>query len=69
MALLDNGVTQDIYIERRVVRSLVGNIYAGRVVRVLPGVQLAFVDIGAERNGLIMFPTSDAMHALTKVAS
>ena len=68
VALLDNGVTQDIYIERRVVRGLVGNIYAGRVVRVLPGMQSAFVDIGAGRNGFIMFPTSDAMHALTKVA-
>lgn len=68
VALLDNGVTQDIYIERRVVRGLVGNIYAGRVVRVLPGMQSAFVDIGAGRSGFIMFPTSDAMHALTKVA-
>ena len=45
VALLDNGVTQDIYIERRVVRGLVGNIYAGRVVRVLPGMQSAFVSL------------------------
>ncbi|MCP4212499.1 MAG: ribonuclease G [Halieaceae bacterium] len=53
VALLDNGVTQDVYIERNDVRGLVGNIYAGKVVRVLPGMQAAFVDIGAERAGFI----------------
>jgi ribonuclease G len=53
VALLDNGVTQDIYIERNGIRGLVGNIYAGKVVRVLPGMQAAFVDIGAERTGFI----------------
>ncbi|MCX2977333.1 ribonuclease G [Candidatus Marimicrobium litorale] len=53
VALLDNGVTQDVYIERKGIRGLVGNIYAGKVVRVLPGMQAAFVDIGAERTGFI----------------
>ncbi len=53
VALLDNGATQDIYIERSLNRGIVGNIYAGRVVRVLPGMQAAFVDIGVERTSFI----------------
>ncbi|MEZ5502673.1 MAG: ribonuclease G [Halioglobus sp.] len=53
IALVDNGATQDIYIERAVNRGIVGNIYAGKVVRVLPGMQAAFVDIGVERTSFI----------------
>jgi ribonuclease G len=53
VALLENGATQDIYIERPVTRGIVGNIYAGKVVRVLPGMQAAFVDIGVERTSFI----------------
>jgi ribonuclease G len=53
VALVDNGATQDIYIERAVNRGIVGNIYAGKVVRVLPGMQAAFVDIGVERTSFI----------------
>lgn len=53
VAVVDNGVTQDIHIERSTSRGIVGNIYAGKVVRVLPGMQAAFVDIGAERTSFI----------------
>lgn len=53
VALVDNGATQDIHIERSAKRGIVGNIYAGKVVRVLPGMQAAFVDIGVERNAFI----------------
>ncbi|HEY6130959.1 MAG TPA: ribonuclease G [Halioglobus sp.] len=53
VALVDNGSTQDIYIERAINRGIVGNIYAGKVVRVLPGLQAAFVDIGVERTSFI----------------
>ena len=53
VALVDNGSTQDIHIERAVNCGIVGNIYAGKVVRVLPGMQAAFVDIGVERTGFI----------------
>ena len=53
VALLENGSTQDIYIERSVNRGIVGNIYAGKVVRVLPAMQAAFVDIGVGRTGFI----------------
>jgi ribonuclease G len=53
VAVVDNGATQDIHIERSARRGIVGNIYAGKVVRVLPGMQAAFVDIGAERTSFI----------------
>jgi ribonuclease G len=53
VAVVDNGATQDIHIERSANRGIVGNIYAGTVVRVLPGIQAAFVDIGAERTSFI----------------
>jgi len=53
VAVVDNGATQDIHIERSANRGITGNIYAGKVVRVLPGMQAAFVDIGAERTSFI----------------
>ena len=49
VALVENGVLQEIYIERAGRRGLVGNIYLGKVCRVLPGMQAAFVDVGLER--------------------
>jgi ribonuclease G len=49
VALVENGVLQEISIERNVRRGLVGNIYKGRVSRVLPGMEAAFVDIGLDR--------------------
>ncbi len=53
VAVIENGVPQEIYIERAKRRGLVGNIYNGKVVRVLPGMQAAFVDIGLERAAFI----------------
>ncbi|MDD5036365.1 MAG: ribonuclease G [Methylococcaceae bacterium] len=49
VAFVENGVLQEVLIERSRRRGLVGNIYKGRVCRVLPGMQAAFVDIGLER--------------------
>ncbi len=49
IALLENGHIAELYIERNRDRGIVGNIYMGRVVRVLPGMQAAFVDIGLEK--------------------
>ena len=45
VALIENGTVSELYIERSGERSIAGNIYKGRVVRVLPGMQAAFVDI------------------------
>lgn len=52
-ALIENGVLQEVYIERAENKGYVGNIYNGKVVRVLPGMQAAFVDIGQDRAGFI----------------
>ncbi len=49
VAVVENGAVQELHIERALERGLVGNIYTGRVARVLPGMQSAFVDIGQER--------------------
>ena len=49
VALMFQGAVQELHIERTLSRGLVGNIYLGKVVRVLPGMQSAFIDIGLER--------------------
>ncbi|WP_353191247.1 ribonuclease G [Pandoraea pnomenusa] len=49
VALMQLGAVQELHIERTLSRGLVGNIYLGKVVRVLPGMQSAFIDIGLER--------------------
>lgn len=49
VAVLVAGVVQELHVERAATRGLVGNIYLGKVARVLPGMQSAFVDIGLER--------------------
>ena len=61
VALVENGVLQEVFIERSSRRGLVGNIYKGRVSRVLPGMQAAFVDIGLERAAFLH--ASDVMRA------
>lgn len=53
VTVVENGVLQEVFIEREHLRGLVGNVYKGKVVRVLPGMQAAFVDIGLERAGFI----------------
>jgi ribonuclease G len=49
VALVEQGAVQELHIERTLERGLVGNVYLGKVARVLPGMQSAFVDIGLER--------------------
>jgi len=49
VAVVENGVLQEVFVERARKRGLVGNIYKGKVIRVLPGMQAAFVDVGLER--------------------
>ena len=49
VAVVENGMLQELHIERGWSRGVVGNIYKGRVQRVMPGMQAAFVDIGLER--------------------
>ncbi|WP_426174000.1 ribonuclease G [Massilia sp. TWR1-2-2] len=49
VALILQGAVQELHIERTLTRGLAGNVYLGKVVRVLPGMQSAFIDIGLER--------------------
>ncbi|MGL6112912.1 MAG: ribonuclease G [Rubrivivax sp.] len=49
VAVVENGAVQELHIERALERGLVGNVYLGKVARVLPGMQSAFIDIGLDR--------------------
>ena len=53
VAILEQGIVQELHVERHSTRGLVGNIYLGRIVRILPGMQSAFVDIGLERTAFL----------------
>ena len=53
LALVENGVLSEYHLQRPTEKGLMGNIYKGKVVRVLPGMQAAFVDIGLERTGFL----------------
>jgi len=60
LAILEDGVVSEIQIEKNQEKSLVGNIYKGKVMRVLPGMQSAFVDIGLKRNAYLY--AKDVLH-------
>lgn len=53
VALVEQGSVQELHIERSIQRGYVGNVYLGKVVRVLPGMQSAFIDIGQERAAFV----------------
>jgi ribonuclease G len=53
VALLEDAVVSELFIEREASRGVVGNIYKGRVTRVLPGMQSAFVSLGLERDAFL----------------
>ncbi len=59
VGVLENGMLQEVYIERTSRLGLVGNIYKGKVIRVLPGMQAAFVEMGLDRSAFIH--TADIM--------
>ncbi|MDM7456875.1 MAG: ribonuclease G [Tepidimonas sp.] len=67
VALIEQGAVQEVLLERALERGLVGNIYLGRVQRVLPGMQSAFIDIGLERTAFLhvadLLPQINARHA------
>ena len=52
-ALLENGILQEVHIERAARRGVISNIYNGRVMRVLPGMQAAFIEIGLQRTAFL----------------
>lgn len=53
VAIIENGILAELFIERTAHQGLVGNIYKGRVNNVLPGMQAAFVNIGQDKNGFL----------------
>ena len=53
VALIENGLLQEIFIERHNKRGYVGDVFRGKVVRVMPGMEAAFVDIGLDRAAFI----------------
>jgi len=53
IALVENGHLREFHLERVSEKGLIGNIYQGKVVRVLPGIDAAFVDIGLDRTGFL----------------
>ncbi len=53
VAVLENGVLQEVFLERGSGRGLIGNVYKGKVSRVLPGMQAAFIEIGLERTAFL----------------
>ncbi|MDI1247164.1 MAG: ribonuclease E/G, partial [Rhodoferax sp.] len=61
VAVVENGVLQELHVERTLERGLVGNVYLGKVARVLPGMQSAFIDIGLERAAFLH--VADVWHA------
>src|SRR6476660_9348273 len=53
VAVVEHGAVQELQVERTLERGLVGNIYLGKVSRVLPGMQSAFIDIGLDRTAFL----------------
>ena len=53
VAILEDDLVAEIFVERERQRSVVGNVYKGRVSKVLPGMQSSFIDLGLERDGFL----------------
>jgi ribonuclease G len=70
VAVVEQGAVQEVHLERTLERGLVGNIYLGKVSRVLPGMQSAFIDIGLDRAAFLhvadLMPNIAAKHASPK---
>src|SRR6267378_1954426 len=53
VAILEDDLVAEIFVERERHRGVVGNVYKGRVSKVLPGMQSSFIDVGLERDGFL----------------
>ena len=67
VAVVENGMLQEVHVERALRRGYVGNIYKGRVSRVMPGMQAAFVEIGLDRAAFLH--ASDIVRAIPPLAN
>ena len=64
VALLENNQLVELFIEHKSNRGIVGNIYRGKVTKILPGMQVAFVDIGLEKAGFLYVGDIDVLDML-----
>ena len=64
MAITENGIPVELYIERKSHPRVVGNIYKGKVGKIVPGMQAAFIDLGLGKSTII-FVTSSVIKSLT----
>jgi len=62
IAIVEDGVLEELYVERSNQESYVGNIYKGRIVNIEPGIQAAFVDFGIGRNGFLHISDVDPVY-------
>src|SRR6266516_3237745 len=70
VAILEDDLAAEIFVERENQRGVVGNVYKGRVSKVLPGMQSSFIDIGLERDGfLYVADVIDTMEEFDKLES
>src|ERR1700747_3198210 len=64
VAILEDDLVAEIFVERERQRGVVGNVYKGRVSKVLPGMQSSFIDLGLERDGFLY--ASDVIDTVEK---
>src|SRR5690242_16851912 len=70
VAILEDDLVAEIFVERERSRGVVGNVYKGRVSKVLPGMQSSFIDLGLERDGfLYVADVVDTMEEFDKLES
>src|SRR5713226_106296 len=69
VAILEDDLVAEVFVERERQRGVVGNVYKGRVSKVLPGMQSSFIDLGLERDGfLYVDDVVDTMEEFDKLA-
>ena len=69
VAILEDDLVAEVFVERERQRGVVGNVYKGRVSKVLPGMQSSFIDVGLERDGfLYVDDVIDTMEEFDKLA-
>ena len=64
VALMENNLLVELFIEHNAHKGIVGNIYKGKVTKILPGMQVAFVDIGLEKAGFLYVGDIDVVDML-----
>src|SRR3979490_1266066 len=67
VAILEDDLVAEVFVERERQRGVVGNVYKGRVSKVLPGMQSSFIDIGLERDGFLY--VADVLASLDELDS